>query len=85
MSEHLYLLTWSMVLATVLLVSGMKYFSAIRQARSRVLTDTAYRDLAGKAAAAQSENTSLLSSIQADLAQLNARLAAVEKILKAVE
>jgi Mg2+ and Co2+ transporter CorA len=73
------------VLGTILLVFGMKYLSAIRQSRTRAISEDAYRDLAQKAAAAQSENAGLLSSIQTELTQLNARLAAVEKILKAVE
>jgi uncharacterized membrane protein len=85
MSEHLYLLSWGMVLGTILIVFGMKYLSAARQAQARITGEDAYRKLAEKAAAAQSENAGLLSSIQTELTQINTRLAAVEKILKAVE
>ena len=85
MSERLYLLTWAMLFGTILLVAGMVSFAALRRARSRVLVEDAYRVIAEKSLAAQSENTRLLSSIQADIAQLNARVAAVEKTLKAVE
>ncbi|MGZ5933766.1 MAG: hypothetical protein ACXWLV_03555 [Rhizomicrobium sp.] len=85
MSEHLYLLSIGLVLGTILIIFGMKYFSAARQAQSRVLSENAYRELAQKAVAVQSENATSLSSMQAELSEINTRLAAVEKILKAVE
>lgn len=85
MSEHLYLLSISLVLGTILLIFGMKYFSAARQARSRVLSEDAYRALAQKAAATQSENVTLLSSVQTELSEIKDRLASVEKVLKEVE
>jgi hypothetical protein len=43
MSEHLYLLTISLLLGTILLVFGMRYFSAIQQAKARLANDDAYR------------------------------------------
>ena len=85
MSDFVYLASISLVLGTILLVFGMKYLSAARQARSRAMSDDAYRELAQKAVAAQSENAASLSSIQSGLLEINTRLAAVEKILKAVE
>ncbi len=85
MSEHIYLLSIGLVLGTILIIFGMKYFSAARQARSRVLSEDAYRELAEKAFAVQSENATSLSSMQTELSEINTRLAAVEKILKAVE
>jgi hypothetical protein len=85
MSEFVYLASISLVLGTILLVFGMKYFSGAREARSRAMSENAYRELAQKAVAAQSENAGSLSSIQSGLSELNTRLAAVEKILKAVE
>jgi uncharacterized membrane protein len=85
MSEFVYLATISLVLGTILLVFGMKYLSAARQARSRVISEDAYRELAQKAVAAQSENATSLSTIPSGLSEVNTRLAAVEKILKAVE
>jgi Tfp pilus assembly protein PilO len=85
MSEHLYLLTICLPLATILLVFGMRYFSAVQQAKARLANDEGYRQIAAKAVAAQSENATALSSIQAALADVRNRLAAVEKILKEVE
>ncbi len=84
MSEHLYLISIGMIPLTILLVFGMKYFSAASQARSRLANENAYRELAQKAVAVQSGNAASLSAIQAELAQIGTRLAAVEKILKEV-
>ncbi len=84
MSEHIYLITLGLLLAGPLLIFGMKYASAAYQARARVQNDDAYRNVAQKAAAAQSETATSLSSMQADLAEIKTRLAAVEKILKEV-
>ena len=85
MSEHIYLLTLCLPLATILLVFGMRYFSAVQQAKARLANDDAYRQIAQRAIAAQSELGTALSSIQAALADLRTRLTAVEKILKEVE
>jgi hypothetical protein len=85
MPEHVYLISIGLLFGTVLLIFGMKYFSALRQARVRAMNEDVYRVLAEKAVTAQSENAASLSSIQTELTQINTRLAAVEKILKAVE
>ena len=85
MSEYLYLLSIGLVLGTILLIFGMKYFSVVRQERARIMSEDAYRALAEKAVAAQSENATSLSSIQIELSEIKTRLAAVEKILRAVE
>ena len=85
MSETLYLLTICLPLATILLVFGMRYFSAVQQAKARLANDTAYRQIAAQAASAQADTALALSSIDATLADLKARVAAVEHILKAVE
>ena len=85
MSEHVYLISIGLFFGTLLLIFGMKYVSDIRQARSRVMSDDAYRDLAKKTATAQSESANSLFAIQTQLVEINTRLAAVEKILKAVE
>jgi hypothetical protein len=84
-SETVYLLTICLPLGTILLVFGLKYFSAAFQARSRLASESAYRELAEKAVTVQSDNAASLSSIQAELSQIRIRLAAVEKILKEVE
>ena len=69
---------------TILVVFAMKYFSAAYQARQKATGDQAYRDIAEKAAAAQSDTAASLSAIKTDLAAINTRLTAVEKILKDV-
>ena len=84
MTTTQYLLFLSPLLATILAVFGMKYASAAIAARARLANDEAYRSLAEKAAAAQAENQSSLSAIQAELSKVVASLAAVETILKQV-
>lgn len=85
MSERLYLLTICIPLAVIVIVFGMKYFSAAIAARARLANDAAYRTLAEKVNAAQAENQASLARIQDDMSKLAASLAAVEKILKQVE
>lgn len=85
MSEHLYLLSICLVLGTILLVFGMRYVSAVQQAKARLANGEAYRQIAEKAAAGQSETAASLASIQAALADVRTRLTAIEKILKDVE
>jgi len=64
--------------AASVLVFSMKYGSAVLQARVRLGEDQAYRDIAAQAAAAQAGTAAALADIQS-------RLAAIEKILKDVE
>lgn len=85
MSERVYLLTICLPLATILLVFGMRYLSAVMQARARLASDEAYRQLAEKTAASQAAAATALASIDATLAELKARVASVEKVLKEVE
>ena len=85
MSEKIYLLTICLPLATILLVFGMRYFSAVQQAKARLANDDAYRQVADRAVATQSDTAAALSSIQTVLADVKTRLAAIEKVLKEVE
>jgi len=85
MEPFLYLLTLAVMAGTPLIIFGLKYWSAAYQARAKARADEAYRTLAQQAATTQSESAAALSAIQNDVAQIAARLAAVEKILKAVE
>ena len=71
MSEHLYLLTICLPLGTVLLIFGMRYLAAVRQARAQLDHNQAYRELAEKN--------------QAALSEIRTRLDGIEKILKDVE
>ncbi len=85
MPISVYLLTICLPLGTVLLVFGMKYFSAAFQARARISEDATYLALAERSVAAQSENQAELSAIRAELSKVAASLTAVEKILQQVE
>lgn len=85
MPVWLYLLTIALILGTILVVFGMKYFSALFQARARLENDALYRSLAEKAVAAQSETQVILSAIRTELSSVSAGLGAVEKILQQVE
>lgn len=85
MSEHIYLISIGLFFGTLLLIFGMKYFSDLRQGRSRVMSEDAYRELAKKALTAQSETANSLFAIQTQLVEIKTRLGAVETILKAVE
>jgi hypothetical protein len=71
MSESVYFLTICLPLATVLIVFGMRYRALVLQARAQ--------------AAGNPDNAAALQAIAASLADVQARLAGIEKILKAVE
>lgn len=77
MSAALYLTTLCLPLGTILLVFGMRYFALIQQAKARLASDEAYRQIAEKAVADHGAAASALTSIET-------RLAAIEKILKDV-
>jgi uncharacterized membrane protein len=85
MSTSIYLLSLCLPLGTLLLIFGMRYFSAVQQAKARLANDDAYRQVAEKAVATQSENATALVSIQSALADVRTRLTAIEKVLKEVE
>jgi Tfp pilus assembly protein PilO len=84
MSTTVYLLTICLPLATVLLVFGMKYFAMVQQAKARTARDEADRRLADELARAQAETVAQLAAMNAALARLDARMGAVEKVLKEV-
>jgi hypothetical protein len=81
MTTGQFLIFISPFVGTILLVFGMKYFSAVWQARARIANDEMYRALAEKAVAAQSE----LYTIRTELSKVTTSLAAIEKILQQVE
>ena len=85
MAEHVYLISISLPIVAVLLVFAMRYWSAVQQARIRLALDDAYRQLAEKSAAAQSQSAASLASMEAALADLKTRVAGIEKVLKEVE
>ena len=85
MSAPIYLTTICLPLLTVLIIFGMRYVSAVLQARARLANDDAYRQLAETAAAAESRNSAALSAIQASLEDVQKRFGAIETLLKTVE
>ena len=87
MAEHAntFLLLTILVLVTILLVFGMKYFSAARTAHARANGEEAYRELAEKAVALQAANAASQATIQADFSEMKIRLTAIEKLLREVE
>ena len=71
MSESVYFLTLGLPLATILVVFGMRYRAQVLQARAQ--------------AAGNVDNAAAFKTITDSLADVQARLAGIEKILKAVE
>ena len=71
MSESVYFLTICLPLGTILIVFGMRYRAIVLQARAQ--------------AAGNVDNAAALKAIADSLADVQARLAGIEKILKAVE
>ena len=85
MSENAFFAAFFFPAAAVVIVFFMKYVSAILQARVRLAQDEAYREIATKAASAQTETRVLLSSFGTALAEIQGRLVVLEKILREVE
>lgn len=83
--SEVFLLITILALATCIVVFGMKYFSATRQARLRDTGDQDYRELAAKAVKAQEESLAALAALKQQTALIETRLAHVEKVLKEVE
>ena len=63
----------------------MRYLSEILQARVRLGQDEAYREIALHATNAQTEISATLASLGGKLAEIQARIGVLEKILKEVE
>lgn len=84
MAPFYYVLTLCFLFGTPLIIFGMKYLSAAAQTRAKARADDAYRELAQKAAAAQSETAASLAVMKNELTSIGTRLAAVEKMLKDV-
>lgn len=85
MSEKIYLLTLLMLLGTIMIVFGMRFYAVAYRVRAEVASADAYRDLADKSVSAEARNETSLSSMQTQLTDMNTRLAGIEKILKEVE
>lgn len=85
MSQNFFFILLGLPLATIVLVFGMRYFSAMQQAKFRFAHDEAYRELARQAAGAQAETAASLASINVALQDLKVRVAGIEKVLREVE
>jgi predicted negative regulator of RcsB-dependent stress response len=77
--------TFFLIIGTILVVFGMRYYSASQQAKARLAHDQAYREIAAKAVADQADTATVLSVVQASLADIATRLGAIEKILKEID
>ena len=87
MTEHsiaFFLLT-VLALAIVLIIFGMKYFSAGRISRLRAASDIPYKDFMEKLIAAQSTNASALAAVQADLSEIKTAVNSMAHLLKEVQ
>jgi hypothetical protein len=82
MSAPIYLTTLGIFFGTVLLVFGLRNLAVMQQARARLALEESHRQVAAQAAAAQVEIASALGSINQTLADLKARMAGVEKVLR---
>ena len=85
MSENIVFAVLFFPAVALVLVFGMKYVSAALQARARAAQDDAYRALAARTTQAQADATHVLATQGAMLADVQARLARLEKILTQVE
>jgi hypothetical protein len=87
MADHAqtFLLVTILMLVTILLVFGMRTFASARLARAQGADRGAYRDLAERAATAESATAAALAALQADVGAVKGRLAAIEKVLREVE
>lgn len=85
MSPTIYFISMGAMFGTILIVFGMRYLQATAVAGADAAHTTAYRKLASDAVTAQAGNAATLSAIQSELAEIKARMASVETILKAVE
>ncbi len=81
----IFLLVTILMLVTIILVFGMKYLAAVRQAGLRLANEDGYRLLAERTARAQETSVELLAALKSSLGEIETRLAHVEKVLKQVE
>ena len=85
MTTVVYLIKLGVLSGTPLAIFGLKYWAAAKAADVQTKTQDAYRKLAADSVTAQSGNAATLSAIQSELAEIKARMASVETILKTVE
>jgi hypothetical protein len=84
MSENVFFAAFFFPAAAAVLVFFMKYVSEVLQARVRLGQEEAYRALATTAASAQVDTAKALADLATASAEIQARLSAVEHLLKDV-
>ncbi|HEX4157080.1 MAG TPA: hypothetical protein VHY79_01275 [Rhizomicrobium sp.] len=85
MSPAIYFISMGAMFGTIIIVFGIRFLQASALAGADAAHTDAYRKLASDAVTAQAGNAATLSAIQSELAEIKARMASVETILKAVE
>lgn len=85
MSAPVYFATIGLILGTILAVFAMRYHSVTQRAKARLAEEQTHRELAAKATAVQADTAAAVTAVQATLADIAARLGAIEKVLKEVE
>lgn len=85
MAPSIFIFSLSLPLLVVLLIFGLRYWSQVQQARLRFTNDEGYRQLASTAAATQAELATSLAALNLAVRDLQARMGAIEKVLKEVE
>lgn len=85
MSTPVYISTISMFAFVIVAVFGLRYRASVLQSRARLAGDDAYRQLSTTAVQAQADTAAALAAVNKTLADVQARLASVETMLKAVE
>jgi len=84
-TSTIYFITLGVMFGTIIIVFGIRFLQASAVAGADAAHTEAYRKLASDSVTAQAGNAARLSAIQSELAEIKARMASVEKILKAVE
>jgi hypothetical protein len=84
MSTSIYLITLGVFFGAAIICFGLRAGADVLKARAQHASEGAYRTTAEKAAIAEAETAAVLAAIQAHLAELTARLASVERVLKDV-
>ncbi|MBB2170429.1 hypothetical protein HLH36_19180 [Gluconacetobacter aggeris] len=87
MNDHAlaFLLITILVLVVIVLIFGMKYFSSARSVRLQINSEGAYRDLAARSIKTQEDGVSGVSATKRSIAEIERRLANIEKVLKEVD
>ncbi len=85
MSPTVYFISMGAMFGTINIVFGIQFVRASAVAGADAAHTGAYHKLAADAVTAQAGNAATLAAIQSELAEIKARMANVETILKAVE